>query len=381
MKLLSKCYLVFVRFICAKLFICLLIVCILPMQALNAKSMVNTYQSSLKQQLDSLVQNKKVTGIIVSLVTLDSVITETAGYTGLGADSSKGKTPDENTIFEIASITKAFTGLLLAQAILEGRITETSLVKNYLPDFVLPQSSKAITVLDLATHYSGIPRAYDEKFIPRDPLNPWADFDLTQLKLFLARTKLITAPGDNYSNIGAGLVGHVLERVYRLPFETLIKYKISNPLGLKDTAIQLNPEQQSRMANSYSIEPGGKIVPIPHWQSPSIPAAGALKSSMSNMTQIARALINPKSHLFRSFNYSRADRAPLPNASKALNMKSTIGLFWVNSLNQFTWHNGATYGMSSFIGINPTKHSALIILSNSYSNEQIATVLGLSLMK
>ncbi len=335
--------------------------------------------NSLKTTLNNLVQTQQVVGIIVAKVSLDSIEVQSAGSTAIG----NNRPPDINTIFEIASITKAITGLLVAQAILEGKISEQAIAQSFLPNLVLPKSQRPIKLRDLVTHRSGIPRAYDNFFKPRDTGNPWADFNFLELRKFLQRTKLNNEPGEafSYSNIGAGLVGHILENIYKTSFEQIIQQQIILPLELKNTGLRLTKEQQTRFAQAHRITDYGQLLATSHWDwtPDSVPAAGAIKSSMADMIILAKSLLDRNSKFHKLFSYAQIPR----NFSNSAN-RETIGLFWINSGNQITWHNGGTYGMTSFIGINRIKRTAVVILSNSQFENfkiNIPMQLGLNLLK
>jgi D-alanyl-D-alanine-carboxypeptidase/D-alanyl-D-alanine-endopeptidase len=106
-----------------------------------------------------------------------------------------GKAPDGETVYEIGSITKTFTATLLAQAVLSGRLMLDTPVAQLLADFKIPSGGdKEITLGDLATHHSGLPRM-PSNFMPKDPANPYADYDAAKLKVFLAGYQLPRDPG------------------------------------------------------------------------------------------------------------------------------------------------------------------------------------------
>jgi CubicO group peptidase (beta-lactamase class C family) len=101
-----------------------------------------------------------------------------------------GKVPDGDTVYEIGSVTKTFTATLLARAVLSGRVTLDTPVGQLLPDFKIPsRGGKEITLGDLAAQHSGLPRL-PSNFLPRDPANPYADYDAEKLKAFLAGYEL-----------------------------------------------------------------------------------------------------------------------------------------------------------------------------------------------
>src|SRR5215475_11747845 len=123
-----------------------------------------------------------------------------------------GKAADGDTVYEIGSITKTFTATLLASAVLSGRLALDTPVGQLLPDFTIPsRGTKEITLGDLATQHSGLPRLPPD-FMPADPENPYADYDAAKLKESLAAYKLPRDPGAayEYSNLGFGLLGFAL---------------------------------------------------------------------------------------------------------------------------------------------------------------------------
>ena len=126
-----------------------------------------------------------------------------------------GTVPDGDTVYEIGSVTKTFTGTLLARAVLSGRVTLDTPVARLLPDFKIPsRGGREITLGDLATHHSGLPPR-PLNMLPKDQANPFADYDTAKLKAFLAHYELPRDPGAafEYSDVGFGLLGHALAQL------------------------------------------------------------------------------------------------------------------------------------------------------------------------
>ena len=118
----------------------------------------------------------------------------------------------EDTIFEIGSITKIFTTLILMDMVANGEVVLDEPVETYLPSVKIPElNGKKITLRHLATHYSGLPSLPDN-FNPKNPMNPYEDFTSEDLYHFLNHYNLKRAPGEQfeYSNVGLGLLGHIL---------------------------------------------------------------------------------------------------------------------------------------------------------------------------
>ena len=159
--------------------------------------------------------------------------------------------PDSGTIFEIGSITKVFTALLLAEMAHHGEVSLFDPVAKYLPkDVRAPErSGRSITLKDLATHTSGLPRL-PTNLAPKNPANPYADYTVEQLYQFLSTYELTRDIGSRfeYSNIGGGLLGHVLARRANTNYEDLVHSRIGGPLGMNSTGITLMPKQKARLA-------------------------------------------------------------------------------------------------------------------------------------
>lgn len=224
----------------------------------------------------------------------------------------------EKIIFEIGSITKVFTGLLLAQAVVERRVALDDPISRYLPSSLsLDPKVAAITLEELSTHTSGLPRM-PSNFHPADPLDPYADYTSAALEAFLASyhpDKAPPQPGD-YSNLGMGLLGHILERVYQEPYADLVVEKISKPLGLTDTGVNLDDEQRSRFAIAYR---GG--VRIKPWNLGGMQGAGGLHSTAADLIRFAELMMTPdKNPLREAWALTREPRADFVGEKIGLNV-------------------------------------------------------------
>src|SRR5689334_1020665 len=149
---------------------------------------------------------------------------------------------DGDTLFEIGSITKVFTALLLAEAVQRGEVSLEEPVAKLLPAAVkVPaRGGREITLLDLSTHSSGLP-SLPSNLNPKDPANPYADYSVEQLYAFLSSAQLSRDVGSKYeySNLGVGLLGHALALRDGQSYEQLVRSRISGPLGMPSTVITL----------------------------------------------------------------------------------------------------------------------------------------------
>jgi serine-type D-Ala-D-Ala carboxypeptidase/endopeptidase len=275
----------------------------------------------------------------------------------------KGDTRSLNgdTIFEIGSETKVFTALLLSDMVQHGEVSLDEPVSKFLPATVkLPQrNGKSITLVDLATHTSGLPRL-PTNLSPKDPANPYADYTVDQLYQFLSSYQLTRDIGSQYeySNLGGGLLGHLLALRAGTTYEALIESRICKPLAMKSTAITLTPEMKARLASGHDSQ----LETVPNWDLPTLAGAGALRSDANDMlTFIAANLGYVKSPLAPAMAAMLNTRRPTGTAGLE------IALGWhiiTKGDKQIIWHNGGTGGYRSFMGFDPKSKVGVVLLSN-----------------
>lgn len=275
--------------------------------------------------------------------------------------TTAAKNSDENTVFEIGSITKAFTGTLLAEAVRRGEVKLDDPISKFLPKTVKTptRGGKEITLLDLATHTSALPRL-PANFAPKDNQNPYADYTVEQMYDFLSKftpTRDIGAQYD-YSNLGMGLLGHILSLRAGMSYEDLVKTRILKPLGMDDTTVTLSPVLKSRTAQGFDAD--GEASGL--WDLPTLAGAGALRSTAKDMAKFIAANLNlTKTNLADVFS---AAHKPQRDASE----KMKIGLGWhilAGSTGEIIWHNGGTGGFRSFVGFNLAQKRGIVVLTNS----------------
>jgi serine-type D-Ala-D-Ala carboxypeptidase/endopeptidase len=278
-------------------------------------------------------------------------------------DSAPGAPPVAgDTVFEIGSATKVFTSLLLADAVQRGEVALTDPVARYLPpDVKVPErNGRQITLEDLATHTSGLPRL-PSNLAPKDATNPYADYSVPQLYGFLSSHQLARDIGSKYeySNLGAGLLGHVLARRAGVDYETLVRTRVLEPLGMTSTAVTLPDALKRRLAIGHN----GQRVRVPNWDLPTLAGAGALRSTADDLlTFLAANLGYTRSPLSPAMAAMLAARRPTgtPGLEIALGwhiLASPAG-------GEIVWHNGGTGGYRSFIAFNPKERTGVVALSN-----------------
>jgi CubicO group peptidase (beta-lactamase class C family) len=258
-----------------------------------------------------------------------------------------------DSLFEIGSITKTFTGLILARMVEQGKVRFDQPVRELLPPGLVEKpAGREITLLDLATHHSGLPRI-PTNFHPADQSNPYADYHAADLYEYLAKRGL-RKPADAaflYSNLGVGLLGQALANRAQMSYPDLVKAEITGPLGMRDTVVSLSPEQQARFLEGRNADGH----PVRSWDLDALAGAGALRSTAGDMLTYLGANLHPDSAVVASHRL-RADIEP----------GVRIALAWMYSSDQGTYrHGGATAGYTADAFFNPKDDCAAIVLSNT----------------
>jgi CubicO group peptidase (beta-lactamase class C family) len=278
----------------------------------------------------------------------------------------------EDSIFEIGSISKTFTALILAQMVAQHKVKLDEPVRELLPPGTVAKPEGAeITLLDLATQSSGLPRMPDN-FHPADAQDPYADYRPANLYEFLAKHG-VSKPADarfNYSNLGLGLLGQALANRAAVAYPQLLAAEVTRPLGLTDTVVGLSPEQEKRFAPGYSAS----HKPAHAWHLDALAGAGAVRSTAADMLTYLEAQLHP-------------DRIPHPQAPAAVGSPSEtlaaalemchqlradalpgmkVGLAWLfQTKSGAFWHNGGTGGYSSYALFNPQEDYSVVVLFNT----------------
>jgi serine-type D-Ala-D-Ala carboxypeptidase/endopeptidase len=303
---------------------------------------------------------KRAPGIVVGMIADDPQEHWVVGYGRLSATDER--VPDGDTVFEIASITKVFTGILLAQAVINGEVKLDDPISIYLPEGVTAPEyeGRSITLLDLATHTAGLPR-WPSNNSPEVWNNPFANYTMDRMYDFLSGYRLTRAPGSTYeySNYGFGLLGNLLVRVAgQADYEALLLERITRPLGMESTRIELTPDMRSRLATPHS----SYSVVTSLWDDPTLQGSGSIRSTANDLLT------------FLAANMGMTDTALQP----ALQLASTpqrpgeilayIGLGWnlPGSGDGIHYHGGGLYGSSSFLAWDSERKIGVVVLMNVY---------------
>lgn len=320
---------------------------------------------------------KQATGMVAGII--DANGRRVVAYGKFG--QTDPRTVDGDTIFEIGSISKVFTSLLLADMVNRQEVVMDDPAAQYLPAGVtMPErSGKSITLLDLSTHHSGLPPLPGNllaKMVKQkaDPNSSDTEYSADDLYEFLSSYALPRDPGSEfeYSNLGAGLLGLLLANRAGTDYESLIGIRIAQPLGMRDTGITLSDSMKQRMASGHNAA-------LAAASSPGLPAplagAGALRSSANDMLTLLEAFLD----------YKESPLAPAMKAMLEIRRpagKTSIGLGWLiysTGGREFVWHNGGTAGFRSFAGFDARERIGVVVLSNAFTSGGVDDI-GLHLL-
>jgi len=281
-----------------------------------------------------------------------------------GFSDVAAKTPvTAQTAFEMGSVSKTMIGLLLADAVLRKEVAVTVPLQKYLPQL----SQHHYSLLDLASHHSGLPRLPVN--LPLDDLsNPYRDYDQSKLLSALINTTPLHTPGYEYSNLGFGLLGQVLAIQAKLTLDQLIQQRLFIPLGMKHSRLARPQQLIPQLATAHQLDGTA----INHWQFQALAGAGAVVSTLADMQKYAQAyLAAAKPGADPRFALSLKPQ-------RQLSPELAIGMGWMIEHSDVYWHNGQTAGFSSYIGLDLKRQRAVILLTNVAMD---VTRLGQFLMK
>lgn len=317
-------------------------------------------QTSLSEEvIDNInlrIENGNNTGIVIGIIDKDG-----ARYHSFGVKSLKTNEPlDENSVFEIGSISKTFTGLLLADMVLKGKLKLDDPLQSLLPvGLNAPtRNGASISLVNMANHTSSLPRMPDN-FNPSNPANPYIDYSEEQLFDFLNSYELTRDIGSRYeySNYAVGLLGHLLALKNNTTYEDLMVAVIADPLGMDNTRVKFSDEMLTNLAMGHR----GRIQ-VENWDLTTLAGAGAIRSTAVDMIKYVAANMGiEKTNLYPAMQLAHKN-------SRTEGAEPIVGLGWHTQIldgDSIIWHNGGTGGYRTFAGFTEDGKAGVVVLSNS----------------
>ncbi len=302
-----------------------------------------------------------------------------------------GGPPDGRTLFQIASLTKPFTGTILAELIRAGRVAPTDPLARHLPkpthapDF----DGQPIRLRDLATHTAGLPNVPET---PRfswnrleDPRNPYKPLTREEVASWLSNFSLPVPPGTRfrYSNVGMAVLGEALSTAAGTPYESLLKRIVTERFGLKDTTLRLSAEQRARKAVGHAR---GQVVP--DWEAPAMQPSFGLYSTANDLLRWLRVNMGDCSAATGSGSPCDPDVAATLTLAQSVQVDGralrdpgalgqgamALGWFvaWAGDGTPILWHSGSTGGFNAYIAFSRAHRWAAVALTNSDPDRVVA---------
>ena len=315
----------------------------------------------IEQMAAPLIENRVVDGLSIGYIEGDRF-----GIVHLGSATRSGKNADNLTLYELGSISKVFTGILLADAVLRGQVdlNAPAAVANAAGIRLPSRDGKPITWLDLSTHRSGLPRL-PGNFAPTDMKNPYRGYDAKQAAAFVNDYALPRTPGEKqeYSNLGTALLGYLVAQQAGKSYDEHLRERITEPLKMTDCAVELSEAQAKRLAAPHDRV--GSVTS--RWAFEDLPGAGGIHANMRDMLRFAKAQLEPPAGpTGEAIEFAWKQQRDGDKSGPAM------GLGWmIAGDGQTRWHNGGTGGFHTAIFINRELKAAAIVLCNTSVDQPI----------
>lgn len=333
------------------------------------------HASKISALVEPYLTHRKVNAVSIGVISNGQVWKNSYGHLGTDVACS----PDEKTLYEIGSISKVFTSLLLAEAVASGRLKLDDPISIVMKELAKknPTMGNAITFKHLSHHMSGLP-VMPTNVKAADSTNPFAGYDRKLLTEYMLSAKPERKPGAGYeySNLAVGLLGDLLSQQAGVSYESLLKQKLTKPLKMSDTVITLSKDQARRFAPPYNAA----LLPDKSWDFDALAGCGAIRSTIDDMVLFAEASINsPDGSLGKAIDLAWKQHKPESGDHHAM------GLGWMIARDGSTrWHNGQTGGYQSMMLVSRDQKCAVVLLCNTAGSQTdalaeqiIQTIMGL----
>jgi serine-type D-Ala-D-Ala carboxypeptidase/endopeptidase len=304
-------------------------------------------EGTIQQMLDRRVAAAPGSAIVVGVIDGATTTVSQAGASGTS------RPLDEHTLFEIGSVTKTFTATILASMVMDRSVALDDPVAKYVPPSarVPSRGNKQITLLNLATQHSGLPRLPPN--FEGSAADPYAAYTQRDLYAGLAATKLGRDPGTayEYSNFGVAVLGNALAQRAHTSYGALLQARVLRPLAMSETTSAPATADTARTAVPHGAD-GKALKP---WSFDAIAPAGGIRSNVADMLKFVRCNMGAGA-LAQACRFAQQPRSTFP--------AGRIGLIWMtDEATRIVWHNGATAGSHAVIAIAPDRRRAVVVLA------------------
>ncbi|MEN9549343.1 MAG: hypothetical protein RIR12_1934 [Bacteroidota bacterium] len=321
------------------------------------------FSNDLKTENDSIIHEQvkrffkkaKAPGLVIGISQDGDNKFYSYGY----ADSISKQPFNPKTIFEVGSITKTFTTNLLIQLNEDEILDIHKPILTYLPSgFINNSVLQKITPASITSHTSGLPRLPSnlDKIDEYKQMQPYQFYNKEHLYSYLEGLKKVSSGSYAYSNLGFGLLSTIEENVTSMPFESLLNKYIFQPLQMDDTYIDAKKNTTDTATGHFYGKPAS------YWQFDCMAGAGAIKSNADDILKYLNAHIKSKDEFFSAV----VQKITQPVKSVSTNMQICYGWHTLEDLkHRVFWHNGGTYGFSTFAAFEPNSKTSLVVAANA----------------
>ena len=329
-------------------------------------------------------------GLVVGVVHQGRSVVVGRGSTG----QRDGGRPDGRTVFQIASLTKPFTGTILAELIRAGAVAATDPLDRHLSraPHLPAYQGRPIRLVDLATHTAGLPNVPETPNFSwsrlEDPRNPYKPLTPAEVAAWLAGYELSVPPGTRfrYSNVGMAVLGEALSTAAGSTYDELLRRVVTERFGLKDTALRLTAEQRARKAVGHA-----RGTEVPDWEAPAMLPSFGLYSTVDDLLVWLRANMGDcpggctadtvqtlaLAQTVQVQGPALADPGALGQGAMAL------GWFvaWARDGTPIYWHSGATGGFNAYMAVSRAHRWAVVALTNTDPERVVADKVAIDLVR
>jgi len=334
----------------------LLLILLISHQGINSQANDLRIEIEKLIRFDTEIDFKKIPGFLVAVVDNDSTYYFSFGTT-IRAEKNNFSKDD---IFELGSVTKVFTASLLSILVHEGKISYADPVNQYLPEEYRNPRLEDLTISQLITHQSGLPKR--PSFFGRkekDLQNPYENYQVSDLLKFY-RDFLPDKKTFEYSHTNYALLEMIISRLTSKSYQDVLTEKIFFPLGMTNSFVDFNEKKENVTTTGYNRA----LKRVEPWTFSSFKGSEGLKSSAADMVKFIRANMN----LSYSGLENIFDQNFTPQLRSSFNPQLSVATGWhLINMNQFNivTHTGKTSGHSAFTGMVRETKTAVIILANS----------------
>ncbi|HAK53847.1 MAG TPA: hypothetical protein DCM54_18390 [Gammaproteobacteria bacterium] len=273
---------------------------------------------------------------------------------------------DSSSLFSIGSITKTFTGVLLADAVLRDQVQLDTPIGSLLNQKVPMLADVPIRLVDLATHSSGLPRFPNNlPSAARNNPDVYRYYGERELLAFLREYELVYLPGERFefSPLGMGLLGYLIGVAQGGRYESLLASRITDPLGMKSTIVVAGGEQPDGLLSGHD----NMFETVPSSSLNALAASGAIYASLDDMVRYVQAnLAAPKGPVGDKLELAQQPHSQLPE------YPGEVGLGWMIRQvgdGRVFWHNSVTGGYRSFVAFVKGPQIGSVVLANAMLRE------------